>query len=72
MCGHIVRKEGIVAVASFLNDDGPLFNFSFRSRRVGRNMKSRGRRVDRRNLSLSVSKVQNDGGYDILKWGRMA
>ena len=72
MCSHIIREKGIVAVASFLNDDGPLFKFSFRDRRVGRDMKNGGRRVDRQNLSLAVSKVQHDGGYDFLKWGGMA
>ena len=71
MCSCIIRKEGIVAVASFLNDDGLLFNFSFRGRKVRRDTKSGGRRVDRRNLLLSVSKVQNDRGYDILKWSGM-
>ena len=65
MCSCIIRKEGIVAVASFLNDDGPLFNFSFRGRRVWRNTKSGGRRIDRGNLPLSISKVQNDRGYEM-------
>ena len=72
MCSSIIRKGRIVTITSFLNDDGPLFNFSFRGRRVGRNTKSGGRRVDGGNLLLSVLKVQHDGSYDILKWGGMA
>ena len=67
MCGSVIREERIVTVASFLNNDSPLFNLSFKGGRICGNMKSGGRRIDRRNLSLSVSKVQNDRGYDILK-----
>ena len=71
MCGSVIREERIVTVALFLKNDRLLVNLSFRGGRVGRNTKSGGGRIDGRNLSLSVSKVQNNRGYDILEWSGM-
>ena len=72
MCSHIIRENGVIAVTSFLNNDGSLFRLLFRDRRVGGKTKSRGRRVNGGNLSLTILKVQDDGGYYILEWSRMA
>ena len=71
MCSSVIREERIVTVASFLKNDRLLVNLSFGGGRVGRNMKSGGGRIDGRNLLLSVSKVQNNRGYDILEWSGM-
>ena len=59
MCGRIIGEKGVVAITSFLNDNGLLFRFSFNVRGIGIDMKSGGRRVNRGNLSLTVLKVQN-------------
>ena len=72
MCSGVIGKKRIVAVTLFLNDDRLLFNLSFRDGRVQGSMKSRRRRVNRRDLSLSKLKIQNDRGYNVLKWHRMA
>ena len=72
VCSSVIGKKRIVTVTSLLNDDRSLFNLSFRDGRVWRSTKSRRRRVSRRDLLLSKSKIQNNRGYNVLKWHGMA
>ena len=71
MCSSIVWKKRVVAITSFLNDDGLSFSHLLRAGRVRRGSKNGGRRVNRGYLSLSKSKVQDDRGDDVLEWCRM-
>ena len=72
VCSGVIGKKRIIAVTSFLNDDRSLFNLSFGDGRVQRCMKSGRRRVNWRDSSLSKSKIQNNRGYNVLKWRGMA
>ena len=55
-----------------MNNDGLSFNHLFRVGGVGRNLKIGGRRVNQRHLSLSKSKIQDNGSNNVLKWCGMA
>ena len=69
MCSSVIRKKRVIAVASFLNDDGLSFNHLFGDGRVQRSPKNGGR-VNWRYLSLSKSKIQDDRCDNGAEWLR--
>ena len=72
VCGSVIRKKRIITITLFLNNDGLSFNHLFGVGGVQRNSKNGGRRVNRRHLSLSKSKIQDNGSNNVLKWCGMA